>query len=114
MRGCRSSDFCCMVQLPVAVSTASMMSLAMLRGRLVLRLLRVVGEADRTLAAICILDIGRGQMQRADHGLTGVGPHLGQSAFQPFSRRSEGAERIRDPDAPVRAGNDLAGYGSAL
>src|SRR6266571_4223900 len=39
----------CRVHLLVAVSTASMMSLAMLRGRgcLVIGLLRVVGEDDR-------------------------------------------------------------------
>src|SRR4029077_8654257 len=117
MPGCRSSDFFCRVHLRVAVSTASTMSAAMLRGRaglLVIGLFRVVGEDDRAFAAICILDIGRGQMQGADHGRVGVGPHLGQRGVPSFPGPSEGAEWIGDPDAPVRAGDELAGYGSAL
>src|SRR6266852_7895547 len=78
MPGCRSSDFFCRVHLRVAVSTASSMSLAMLRGRLVIGLARVVGEDDRAFAAVRVLDVGRCQMQGADHGLTGVGAHLRQ------------------------------------
>jgi hypothetical protein len=56
--GCRSSDFFCRVHLLVAVSKASTMSSAMLRGRLVIGLFRVVGEDDRALAAIGVLDVG--------------------------------------------------------
>src|SRR5215468_9087925 len=97
MPGCRSSDFFCRVHFLVALSIASSMSLAMLRGRsLDIGLPRVVGEDDRAFAAICVLDVGRGQMQRADHRLFGVGPHLSQGAVQPFAGRSKGAERIVD------------------
>src|SRR4029077_21012825 len=95
--GCRSSDFFCRVHLQVAVSTGSMMSSAMLRGRgafsfSVIRLLRIVSENDRALAAISILDVRRCQMQRADHRLAGIGAHLGQCVFQPLTSRSEAAE----------------------
>src|SRR6266567_9425425 len=78
MPGCRSSDFFCRVHLRVAVSTTSSMSFAMLRGRgcLVIGLARVVGEDDRALAAVSVLDVGRRQVQGADHRLAGVGPHL--------------------------------------
>src|SRR5229473_2324028 len=85
MPGCRSSDFFCRVHLRVAVSTASSMSLAMLRGRLVIGLARVVGEDDRAFAAVRVLDVGRRQVQGADHRRTGVGSHLCQSALQPFA-----------------------------
>src|SRR6266568_3512904 len=113
MPGCRSSDFFCRVHLLVPVSTASTMSSAMLRGRAnfffsVIGLLRVVGEDDRAFAAVRVLDVGRSEMQGADHGLTGVGPHLRQRALQPLARRSERAERIVEADAPVGAGDDLA------
>ncbi len=61
------------------------MSLAILRGRgLVIGLLRIVGENDRTLASVGELDARRGQMKRADHRLVGVGAHLGQGALQSF------------------------------
>src|SRR5271165_5089644 len=91
--GWRSSDFFCRVHFAVAVSTASRMSLAMLRGReLVIGLLRVVGEDDRTLATVGELEARRGQMQRADHRLVGVGAHLRQRRLQPFAGRSEVAE----------------------
>ena len=69
MPGWRSSDFFCRVHLLVAVSTASSMSLAILRGRSVIGLLRVVGEDDRAFAAVGVLDVRRRQMQRADHRL---------------------------------------------
>src|SRR5271165_3920743 len=83
--GWRSSDFFCRVHLLVAVSTASRMSLAMLRGRgLVIGLLSVVSEDDRTLAAVGELDARRGQVQRADHRLIGVGAHLRQRALEPL------------------------------
>src|SRR5713226_2929318 len=87
MPGCRSSDFFCRVHFLVAVSTASSMSLAMLRGRgcLVIWLLRVVGEDDRGLAAVGVLDARAREMQRADHRLTGVGPYLRQRALQPLA-----------------------------
>src|SRR5258707_5381359 len=110
MPGCRSSDFFCRVHLLVAVSTASRMSLARLRGRLVIGLLRVVGEDDRTLPAIRILDVRRCEMQRTDHRLAGVGSHFGQGVLQSFSSRSEGAEWIVDRGAPVRAGDKFAGH----
>src|SRR6516164_7028835 len=64
--GCRSSDFFCRVHLLVALCTASRMSLAMLRGRSVIRLLRVVGKDDRAFAAVGVLEVRRGQMQGAD------------------------------------------------
>src|SRR5262245_49854678 len=74
--GCRSSDFFCRDHLLVADSTASRMSVAMLRGRgSDIGLLRIVGDNDRGLAAIGILDVGGCQVQRADHRLAGVGPH---------------------------------------
>src|SRR6266849_1285571 len=86
MPGCRSSDFFCRVHLLVAVSTASRMSLAMLRGRgLVIGLACIVGEDDRALAAVGILDVGRRQVQGADHRRTGIGSYLCQGALQPFS-----------------------------
>src|SRR5258708_38869451 len=53
-------------------------------------------------------------MQGTDHGLTGVGSHLGQGAFESFASGSKGAERVVDPDAPVGAGDDLARRGGAL
>src|SRR5262245_24847082 len=115
MPGCRSSDFFWRVHLLVAVSTASRMSLAMLRGRgLVIGLLRVVGQDDRALAAVRILDVCRSQMQRADDRRGSAGPYLGQRALQPFAGRAEGAEWVVDPDAPVRAGDKLARNAPAL
>src|SRR6266849_7146883 len=116
MPGCRSSDFFCRVHFLVAVSTASSMSLAMLRGRgcLVIGLARVVGEDDRRLTAVGVLDVRAREMQGTDHWLFCVGPHLRQSAFQTLPGRSEPAEWIADRDAPVRAGDELAGDGSAL
>src|SRR6516162_207308 len=113
--GCRSSDFFWRVHLLVADSTASSMSLAMLRGRagfsfLVIGLLGIVGENDRTLAAVCVLDVRRCQVQRADDRRAGVGPHLGQRAFEALARCAEGAEWIADRGAPVRAGDELAGH----
>src|SRR4029453_11446116 len=117
MPGCRSSDFFCRVHLLVAVSTASTMSLAMLRGRdgfLVIGLLRIVGQDDRTLAAVGILDIRRRQVQGTDHRRVGIGPHLRQRVLQPYPGRSEGAERVVDPDAPVGTGDELAGDAGAL
>src|SRR5450631_1825648 len=118
--GCRSSDFFCRVHLPVAVSTASTMSLAMLRGLLVdfcfsvIGLLSVVGENDRAFSTVRVLDIGGCQMQRADHRLTGIGSDLGQRVFQPLAGRSEGAERVVDPGAPVGTGNELAREGGTI
>src|SRR5215469_10536965 len=109
MPGCRSSDFFCRVHLLVAVSTASMMSLTMVRGLLVIGLTRVVGENDRALAAIGKLDMGRCQMQSADYGLASVGAHLVQRAFETFTRRSEGSKRIVDCDAPIGACYDPTG-----
>src|SRR5262245_28322699 len=115
MPGCRSSDFFCRVHLLVAVSTASMMSFAMLRGRgLVIGLLRVVGQDDRALAAVRILDVRGREMQRADHRRASIGPYLGQGALQPFAGGAEGAERIADSDAPVRAGDELTRNAAAL
>src|SRR3954471_18826163 len=88
--GCFSSDFFCRVHLLVAVSTASRMSLAMFRGReLVIGLLRVVGQDDRALAAVRVLDVRRRQMQRADDRRAGIGPDLGQCALQPFASGAE-------------------------
>ena len=70
----------------VAMSTQSRMSLAMLRGRgLVIGLLRVVGEDDRTLAAIGELEARGGQVKRADDRLIAVGAHLRQLVLQPFA-----------------------------
>src|SRR5262249_43988095 len=111
--GCRSSDFFWRVHLLVALWTTSSMSLAMLRGRAgfslsVIGLLRIIGENDRALAAIRVLDVRRCQVQRTDHRCASIGPHLGQSAFQALSRRTEGAERIAYPGAPVRAGDKFA------
>src|SRR5262249_7457798 len=83
MPGCRSSDFFCRVHLLVALSTASRMSSAMLRGRvLVIGLDRILGEDDRAFAAVGVLDVGRCQMQRTVHRLVGTGPHLGQGVLQ--------------------------------
>src|SRR4029453_737480 len=61
-------------------------------------------------AAVRVLDVRRCQMQRTDHRLAGVGSHLRQGVLQSLSSRSEGAERIADPDAPVRAGDKFAGH----
>src|SRR6516225_4658204 len=106
--GCRSSDFFCRVHLLVAVSTTSIRSLAMFRGRgcLVIGLARVVGYDDRAFAPVGILDEGRRQMQRADYRLAAISPHLRQGAFQTFSGRAKMSERIIDADAPIRAGDD--------
>src|SRR5262245_52781169 len=112
--GCRSSDFFWRVHLLVAVSTASRMSLAILRGRSVIGLLRIVGEDDRAFAAIRVLDISGRQMQRADHRLAGSGPDLVQGALETFPGRSEGAERIVDPDAPVGTGDEFAGHSTTV
>ena len=61
-----------------------MMSLAMLRGReLVIGLLRVVGQDDRALAAVRILDVRRGQMQRADHRLVALARTLANVLSSP-------------------------------
>src|SRR6266446_3919096 len=109
MPGCRSSDFFCLVHLLVADSMASMMSLATLRGRLVIWLLPVVGEDDRGLAAVGELDACVRQVQCADDRLAGVGAHLRQGAFQSFAGSPERAERVADRGAPVGAGHDLAG-----
>src|SRR5713226_9012572 len=116
MPGCRSSDFFCRVHFLVAVSTASSMSLAMLRGRgrLVIGLARVVGEDDRRLAAVGVLDVRAREMQGAYDGLGGVGPHLRERGLDALAGRSEPAEWIADRDAPVRAGDELAGHGGAL
>src|SRR4030095_4361510 len=115
MPGCRSSDFFCRVHLLVALSTASRMSSAMLRGRvLVIGLDRILGEDDRAFAAVGVLDVGRCQMQRADHRLVGTGPHLGQGGPKPLPSRSEGTERIVYPDAPVRAGDERSGLSGTL
>src|SRR6516164_6059217 len=114
MPGCRSSDFFCRVHLLVAVSTTSRMSLAMLRGRSVIRLLRVIGEDDRAFAAVCVLDISGREMQRADHWCGSIGPHFGQGALQAFTGRSKGAERIVDAHTPIGAGHELSGDGDAL
>src|SRR6516164_11779646 len=102
MPGWRSSDFFCRVHFLVTVSSEAIMSLAMLRGRggfLVIGLLRVVGQDDRALAAVRVLDVGRCQMHGADHR-AGVGAHLRQRGLQPFPGPSEGAKRIDDADAP--------------
>src|SRR6516162_1235518 len=112
--GCRSSDFFCRVHLLVAVSTASRMSLAMLRGRLVIGLLRIISEDDRAFAAIRVLDISGRQMQRADHRLAGIGSHLGQGVLQALPRGSEGAEWIVDPDAPIGACDEFAGHPGSI
>src|SRR5436305_8647970 len=114
MPGWRSSDFSCRVHFLVPVSTASMMSAAMLRGFLVTGLLRVVGQDDRALAAVRVLDVGAGEVQGADHRLVGVGPHLRQGGLHALSGPSEAPKRVADPDAPVRAGDELAGRGSVL
>src|SRR5262245_24247096 len=98
MPGRRSSDFFCRVHLRVAVSTASRMSLAILRGRSVIGLDRIVGEDDRAFAPVGILDVGRRQMQGTDHRLAGVGPHLRQSVLQSLAGRSEATEWILDAD----------------
>src|SRR5215471_2032332 len=47
-------------------------------------------------------------MQGTDHGLIGIGAHLGERVLDAFPGCSELAERIADPDAPVRAGDELA------
>jgi hypothetical protein len=54
-------------------------------------------------------------MHGTDGRLAGVGSQLCQRALQPFAGRSEGAKRISDGDAPIRAANERAGDdGSAL
>src|SRR5260370_40204321 len=103
MPGWRSSDFRCLVHLPVADSMASMMSLATLRGRLVIRLLPVVGEDDRGLAAVGELDAGVRQVQGADDGLAGIGADLRQGAFEPLAGSPEGAKRIAPSPIPMPA-----------
>src|SRR5262249_60028278 len=91
------------------------MSLAMLRGRsLVIGLLRIVGEDDRTLASVRILDVGRRQMQRADHWLVGVGAHLGQGGFPSLPGRSEGTVRGADANPPVPPDDDLTPPGRGV
>src|SRR5262245_15955719 len=112
--GCRSSDFFWRVHLLVAVSTASRMSLAMLRGRLVIGLVRIISEDDRAFASVRILDVGRCQLQGVDHRRRSVGSPFGQRALQPCSGRSEAAEGIVDPDAPIRAGDEPAGYSATV
>src|SRR6266436_2267383 len=109
MPGCRSSDFFCLVHLLVADSIASMMSLATLRDRLVIRLLPVVGEDDRGFAAVRELDAGVRQVQGADDRLAGAGADLCERAFEPLTRSSEGAERVGNRGAPVGAGHDVPG-----
>src|SRR5271166_1224189 len=44
-------------------------------------------------------------MQREDHGLRCVSPHLGQLAFQAFAGPSEPSKRILDSNRPVGAGD---------
>src|SRR6266566_3701193 len=114
MPGCRSSDFFCLVHLRVADSVASMMSLATLRGRLVIRLLRVVGEDDRGLAAVGELDAGVRQMQDINDWLAVVGADLRQGAFESLASLPERAERIGDRGAPIGAGHDVAGDRAAF
>src|SRR5258708_22752326 len=114
MPGWRSSDFRCLVHVPVADSMASMMSLATLRGRLVSRRRAVVGEDDRGLAAVGELDAGVRQVQGADDGLAGIGADLRQGAFEPLAGSPEGAKRIADRGAPIGAGHDLAGDRAAF
>src|SRR6516162_10634666 len=92
-----------------------MMSSAMLRGRadffsLVIGLLRVVGQDDRTLPAISVLDVRAGQMQRTDNRLAGIGAYLLERALQPLASRSEAPKRIVNPGAPVGAGDEFARY----
>src|SRR5689334_21173005 len=87
--GWRSSDFFCFVHLAVAVSMQSIKSLAMLRGRLVIGLRRVVVEDDRAFAPVGELDIRRGEVRRADHRLTGADADLVQGALKPLPRGSE-------------------------
>src|SRR5204862_388925 len=101
MPGCRSSDFFCRVHLLVAVSTALRMSLAILRARLVIGLLRIVGDDDRRLAPIGVLDVRGCQMERANHRLLGIGAHLSQGALESFTGRSEAAKWITYRGAPV-------------
>src|SRR5438045_1289660 len=100
MPGWRSSDFFCRVHFLVPVSTASMMSAAMLRGFLVTGLLRVVGQDDRALAAVRVLDVGAGEVQGADHRLVGVGP-----PGRRRTRRATGASSrlLRSPCAGRRS-----------
>src|SRR5215472_4609145 len=86
------------------------MSFGMLPWRLVIRLLRVVGEDDRALAPVGELNARRSQVKRADHRLAGVGAHLGQDGLQSLACGSETAERVFDGRAPVRTGDDLADY----
>src|SRR5262249_50036506 len=92
-----------------------MMSSAMLRGRSVflfsvIGLLRIVGEDDRRLAAIRVLDVGACEMKCADHRLLGIGAHLCQRAVQTLSGCSEAAEGVADRRAPIRASDELAGH----
>src|ERR1700722_8727529 len=112
--GCRSSDFFCLVHFAVALSTASRISLATLRGRLVMGLLCIVSEDDRTLASVGELNARRGQMKRTDHGLVSVGAHLGQRAFKSLPRRSERVERVGDRRAKVGPGHEDARHRAAL
>src|SRR5258707_13361714 len=113
MPGWRSSDFLCFVHLLVALSMTSIMSLATLRGRLVIWLLPVVGEDDRGFAAVRELDAGVRQVQGANDRLAGIGAHLRQGAFESLAGSPERAERIGDRGAPVGAGHDLAGNRAA-
>src|SRR5438046_2764805 len=50
-------------------------------------------------------------MQGANDGRAGIGSHLFQSALQPLAGRSESAKWIVDANAPVGAGDELAGNG---
>src|SRR5262245_13954970 len=90
MPGWRSSDFFCRVHFLAAVSTASIMSSAMLRGRgdffsfLLIGRLRIIGQDDRALSTIRILNVGGCEMHGADH-CAGVGAHFRQSGFQPLA-----------------------------
>src|SRR6266566_1041009 len=114
MPGWRSSDFFCLVHLRVADSVASMMSLATLRDRLVIRLLPIVGEDDRGLAAVGELDAGVRQMQDINDWLAVVGAHLRQGAFESLAGPSERAKRVTYRRAPVGAGHDVAGNRAAF
>src|SRR5258708_18871068 len=109
MPGWRSSDFLCFVHLLVALSMTSIMSLATLRGRLVIWLLPVVGEDDRGFAAVGELDAGVRQVQGADDRLAGVGAHLRQGTFEPLAGGAARAEWVADRGAPAGARHDLSG-----
>jgi hypothetical protein len=87
----------------------------MLRGRgLVIGLLRIVGEDDRTLAAVGELEALRGQVKRTDNRLIAVGAHLRQLVLHSFARRSEAAEGVLDRGAPIGAGDENAGNAVAV